>query len=187
MGSDRWLFGYGSVVWRPSFPFVESRPAIARDVARRLHQASEDHRGVPGAPGRVVTLVPLAGARCLGLAYRLASAHVDATIAHLDVREQGGYARTTLPITLDDGRDVEALSYVAEPGNTLDLGAASEDSIAAQVARARGPSGDNAEYVLRLADALRALRHPAIEARDVAIHDAHLFAIEARVRALTRA
>ncbi|MFI5298170.1 MAG: gamma-glutamylcyclotransferase [Polyangiales bacterium] len=184
---DCWLFGYGSVIWRPSFPFVESRPAIARDVARRHHQASEYHRGVPGAPGRVVTLVAHAGGRCLGLAYRIARDEVDATIAHLDVREQGGYARTTLAITLDDGRAVEALSYVAEPGNSLDLGSASVDAIVAQVARARGPSGANAEYVLRLAEALRALRHPAIDADEVARQDLHLFAIESRVRALTRA
>ena len=72
--SDRaplWLFGYGSLIWRPASPFVERRPASARGYARRFWQGSTDHRGVPEAPGRVVTLLPSAGDRCEGVAYRV--------------------------------------------------------------------------------------------------------------------
>ena len=66
-----WIFGYGSLVWRPSFPFAERRGAWIDGFARRFWQGSTDHRGVPGAPGRVVTLEHATGARCFGAAYRI--------------------------------------------------------------------------------------------------------------------
>jgi len=71
-----WIFGYGSLVWRPSFPHRERRPAILSGFARRFWQGSTDHRGVPGAPGRVVTLVAEAGAECWGMVYAVAGREV---------------------------------------------------------------------------------------------------------------
>lgn len=154
-----WIFGYGSLVWRPAFAFSERSPAYVEDFARRFWQGSTDHRGVPGAPGRVVTLVPEPGARCWGMAYRVEAEVAEEVLAALDHREKGGYARLDLEIGFGEpGRaPARGLVYVATPGNPNYLGPAPLADIAVQVARAHGPSGSNREYVLRLAAELAKL------------------------------
>lgn len=150
-----WLFGYGSLLWRPDFPYEERVHGYVVGFARRFWQGSTDHRGVPGAPGRVVTLVPEADARCWGTAYRVTADARDEVLRRLDTREQGGYERHVT--TVHGERSVEALVYIAGPENPEYLGPASLEVIAEQVRTSRGPSGDNLEYVVRLAEALSAM------------------------------
>ena len=64
-----WIFGYGSLIWRPDFDWIEAAPASIEGWERRFWQGSHDHRGVPDAPGRVVTLIPQANAYCDGMAH----------------------------------------------------------------------------------------------------------------------
>ncbi|RZA31933.1 MAG: gamma-glutamylcyclotransferase, partial [Lysobacteraceae bacterium] len=64
-----WLFGYGSLIWKADFPYIERRPASIGGWSRRFWQGSHDHRGTGSAPGRVVTLVAEDGATCHGMAY----------------------------------------------------------------------------------------------------------------------
>ncbi|MGH0035535.1 MAG: gamma-glutamylcyclotransferase [Myxococcota bacterium] len=171
-----WIFGYGSLVWRPAFAHRERRPAWIRGFARRFWQGSTDHRGVPGAPGRVVTLVRDRTARCGGVAYRIDPADALAVLAQLDHREKGGYERAE--VDLHFGRDgppagVSALVYIATESNPNYLGPAPLPSIAGQVKASVGPSGPNREYVLRLAQSLRSIGD----------RDDHVFALASLVGA----
>jgi len=150
-----WIFGYGSLVWRPSLDFVERREAFIEGWTRRFWQGSTDHRGVPGGPGRVVTLVPSKGERCWGIAYRIAHAHRDEVMALLDHREQGGYDRVEMQMQFRSEPSVAGLVYVATQDNPNYLGPAELADIATQVLGASGPSGSNVEYVTKLASALR--------------------------------
>lgn len=148
-----WIFGYGSLIFRPSFPYEERREAWLRDWSRRFWQRSTDHRGVPESPGRVVTLVPEPGARCWGMAYRLAPERVEEVLTHLDFREQGGYERHRVRLETREGLELESLVYMAGPANPHYLSSPLEE-IAAVVRSAHGPSGSNRDYLQRLAEAL---------------------------------
>ena len=171
--TDTWIFGYGSLIWRPDFAYAESRPASIAGWARRFWQGSTDHRGVPGAPGRVVTLVEEPGSTCHGRAYRLGEDDRDAVIARLDYREKGGYELRDVDILLGPRRAaVRGLVYIAVPGNPNWLGRADPEEIAMQVAAAAGPSGSNVEYVLRLADSIRAM----------GAEDPHVLAVAGRLK-----
>jgi cation transport regulator ChaC len=149
-----WLFGYGSLIWRPEVAYSARTPAILRGYQRRFWQRSTDHRGTAERPGRVVTLVPSAGSRVLGMAYRLVDP--EATLARVDVREQQGYTRLRLPIELTGGH-VAAVVYVADPTNPYFAGDEAIDHTAAVIATAHGPSGANLEYARALVAALAEL------------------------------
>jgi cation transport protein ChaC len=159
-----WLFGYGSLIFKADFPFIERRPASIAGWTRRFWQGSHDHRGTEAAPGRVVTLVPEEGAVCAGMAYLI----TPEVFAHLDHREKNGYLRLAIEIHFDDGGSEEGLVYIATEDNAAFLGEASEQDIARQIAASVGPSGRNRDYLTDLAEALRALGK----------HDEHVFAIE---------
>ena len=193
-GTSLWIFGYGSLVWRPAFPHLRAHPASIGGYARRFWQGSTDHRGLPGRPGRVVTLLPdghesldqdtlSRSARCWGTAYEVPSGDPEGVLAGLDHRERGGYDRVEVEIILVDlplpsgaqrarePRNVAGVVYIAGPENENYLGAASTRAIARQIAAASGPSGANPEYVFELSRSLRVM----------GAEDAHIFEVEAEV------
>ena len=155
---DTWVFGYGSLVWRPDFPSAEHVPAVLRGWKRRLWQGSPDHRGTPDLPGRVATLLADPAAHVHGVAYRLTPGTEAETLERLDVREVAGYALLRVPLTLADGRVLaEALVYVATIDNPWFLGPAPFAEMTSQIRAAVGASGPNHVYIERLASALAAL------------------------------
>ncbi|MEW5681048.1 MAG: gamma-glutamylcyclotransferase [Pseudomonadota bacterium] len=165
-----WLFGYGSLIYKTDFAYLDAKPACIYGWERRFWQGSHDHRGTPQAPGRVLTLIEAPGARCVGMAYQV----TPNTFEHLDHREKNGYLRVFTPLhwlaDSDNSRqgETEGIVYLATPDNAAYLGPASDSDIAAHIARSTGPSGPNNEYVFKLAQALRAMNE----------HDEHVFAIE---------
>jgi len=120
-----WVFGYGSLIWRPTMEFAVAHRAKAQHWARRFWQGSHDHRGTVDAPGRVLTLVPMADALCEGRVFGIASEHIERTLIDLDYREKNGYKRQNLVVHTEELGDVEALTYIAPENNVAWLGDAS--------------------------------------------------------------
>ena len=95
----------------------------------------------------------------VGVCYRVPAADAARVLDNLDFREKGGYTRAVVEVqSLDGSRAVQALVYTANSQNPLFLGSAAvADSVAlaARIAKAKGPSGPNTEYLFKIADYLR--------------------------------
>ena len=163
-GRPTWVFGYGSLIWKQDFPYLDARPGSITGWARRFWQGSHDHRGLEHDPGRVVTLIAAPGERCAGRAFLVEPDVFD----HLDHREKNGYERVAVDI--DFGSEVvRGVVYRAAENNPAYLGPAPPRDIAAQINRCAGPSGSNRDYLLHLSQALR----------EMGVEDPHVFELEA--------
>jgi len=163
-----WLFGYGSLIYRPGFSYLESRPAFIKGWERRFWQGSHDHRGTMAQPGRVATLIEKPNAICHGMAFLI----TPEVFSYLDHRERNGYLRFSTPLYFSDevqGTD-KALVYVATPDNGAFLGPASELEIARHIAHCHGASGPNKDYLLNLHAALNKLGTPDPHVESIARH-----------------
>jgi cation transport protein ChaC len=156
---DLWVFGYGSLIWRPGFEFAERVPAHILGMHRSLCIYSFDHRGTPERPGLVLGLD--FGGACRGIAYRVAAKQRAATLKYLRDREQttAVYRELFHGIALDGKpeRRVDALVYAVDRGHPQYAGRLTHDRQLQIVRQARGRSGNNRDYVLETAKALDAL------------------------------
>lgn len=159
MSGETWVFGYGSLIWRPGFAFAERQLAVLHDYRRSFCMASVRYRGTPEAPGLVLALDAEPGAQCTGVAYRIDAASGDATLAYLRERELISYAydEASLPVMLNDGREVDAVAYVVRRDHDQYRGGLSLEEQADVIARAIGPMGPNAEYLMNTVSGLAAL------------------------------
>lgn len=148
MTEDLWVFGYGSLMWRPGFPFVERQLATVRGYHRSLCVYSHVHRGTPEKPGLVLGLDR--GGSCKGIAFRVAGSEAPATIAYLRAREQvtSVYRELYLSARLQNGRAVVALSYAVDRSHEQYAGRLDREELERLVLQGNGASGANPEYVL---------------------------------------
>ncbi|KAI9866553.1 MAG: hypothetical protein M1813_001105 [Trichoglossum hirsutum] len=208
-----WLFGYGYVptslayfagnLRDPSMPnhytyhqptANERVPGYIEGYVRRFWQiqASEDHRGTPEAPGRVVTLIK----RCVwdkltdhytatddkvwGVAYRIVSSRVVEVQEYLDIREINGYSihyTTFYPAASWSHKgSIQTMVYIGTPDNPQFTGPQDPQELTERIWRSRGFSGENKEYLFRLAEGLEGL---SPESGDEYVRD-----LAARVRAI---
>ena len=166
-----WVFGYGSLVWKPGFEHGHLETGYIGGFARRFWQGNENHRGIPGKPGRVATLIEEQGELTYGVAMELKG---EEALDYLNNREMklGGYEQklTTFHPINSSKLSFPVLVYIANTNSTSWLGPAGPEKIAEQVLHSSGPSGHNVEYVMRLAMWVhQTLPH---------VRDKHLFDIE---------
>jgi len=154
-----WVFGYGSLVWNPGFETVERVIARLPGYRRSFCMRSIHHRGTPEDPGLVLALDRAPGAACSGLALRADPARADDVLAYLRERElvSAAYHEAWLELHLDDGRTVEAVTYVMDPDHEQYCGDLALEEQAQIIARAHGGRGPNAEYLINTEAHLREL------------------------------
>lgn len=154
---DFWVFGYGSLIWRPGFAHVETRRARLHGFRRSLCVYSWFHRGTPERPGLVLGLDR--GGSCIGLAFRVPGELRDEVLAYLRERElvTNVYLERTLAVRLDDGETVNAICYVVDREHEQYAGSLTTTDAVAVVKGAAGQSGINEDYVLSTLTHLEAL------------------------------
>ncbi len=173
-----WVFGYGSLVWNPGFAHASAQVARLDGFRRAFCMRSIHHRGTPQAPGLVLALDAAPGARCDGLAFEIPARIAPETLEYLRAREliSAAYLETVQPVTLQGGRQVEAVTYIIDRAHDQYCGALPLEEQARIIARAHGGRGPNAEYLVQTAEHLAAL----------GLRDAELDWLVTRVRALAR-
>ncbi len=165
-GQDFWIFGYGSLMWRPDFPYAESARARLHGYHRAFCISSTHHRGSATRPGLVLGLDR--GGACEGVAYRVPAPAAATVLAYLRKREliSGVYREAHVPVALHDSahRTVPALAYIVERCHPSYTGVQSLAEQAHLIRGARGVSGNNLDYLLSTVRHLSALgiREPAL-------------------------
>ena len=156
---DIWVFGYGSLMWRPGFCYRAAEPALLRGYHRAFCIRSVRYRGTPERPGLIVGLDR--GGSCRGRAYRVAAADARAALDYLNTRElvTGVYTRRVVPVNVRAGR-VEAYAYVADRGHAQYVGKLSPDRAADIILAGHGASGDNCDYLENIVAHLDGLGSP---------------------------
>ncbi len=165
---DLWVFGYGSVMWRPGFAYQERQPGRLHGYHRSLCVWSWVHRGTEDSPGLVLGLD--VGGSCNGILYRVEERDKAATADYLYRRElvTDGYEAMLRPVHLPDG-PVTALCFRANRRHPQYAGKLEHRHAADVVRRSAGVSGENPEYV---ASAVAQLQAMGIYDRALhAIHD----------------
>ena len=163
--SPLWVFGYGSLIWKPEFEFEAREPARIHGYHRRLCLRSVSYRGTHDCPGVVAGLDR--GGSCLGMAYRIAAADVPRVFRRLWQREMflGSYRPTWMRAHLLRRAPIQALAFVVRRDAFNYGGRLADDELVEILVRACGSKGSSLEYLQRTVVALHeaGLRDPHLE------------------------
>jgi cation transport protein ChaC len=179
-----WVFGYGSLMWRPGFDIAEARLARLAGYRRAFALVSVHYRGTPERPGLVLGLDWTPGHQCTGMALRIGAERADEVRHYLAERElvSRAYFEVSHQVTLlcagdgdspGAGETVEALCYIVDRTHPQYSGGLSLEQQADIICTAEGPTGTNRDYLFNTVEHLRQL----------GIEDPELFALEQIVRA----
>ena len=158
-----WVFGYGSLMWRPGFVPDAFEPARLDGFRRSLCIQSHHYRGTPDRPGVVLGLVESEGAACVGRAIGFDPTRATEIMRYLDERElvTNVYERREVPLYLIDARTVvQSWAYIARPDHEQFLGSLAEDELVELVCQGTGSAGTCQDYVV---NTLRHLNDIGIE------------------------
>ncbi len=145
---DLWVFGYGSLMWKPGFPHLEARPARLHGYHRSLCVRSWVYRGTPQTPGLVLGLDW--GGSCIGRAFRVAEADKPSAVDYLYQRElvTDVYVPKLTAARLDDGRVMTMLTFAVDRRHAQYAGRLGIVEAAEIVRHASGRNGPNVDYIM---------------------------------------
>jgi len=142
---DLWVFGYGSLIWRPDLPFSECRRATIHGWHRALRMWSHVNRGTAQCPGLVFALLP--GGSCRGLAFRVPAARVPDVFPQLWQREMPMPIYTPRWLNVNTtGGVVRALAFTLSRSHPAFTGALSDSDYQHIFRTARGIYGSTRDY-----------------------------------------
>lgn len=154
--TTHWVFGYGSLIWRPGFSFIRQAPALLNGAHRSLCIYSHRHRGTEAQPGLVFGLVR--GGSCRGMGFEVEDRLWPEVVDYLREREldKGVYRETLRPIHVGDDV-VDALTFLVDESHAQYAGRLEIAEQARLVRAGYGESGPNTEYVLETAKILKSM------------------------------
>jgi cation transport protein ChaC len=151
-----WVFGYGSLMWDPGFPYAAAHPALLVGYHRRFCLYSQRYRGTQERPGLVLGLDR--GGSCRGVVYAVPDESVAATRAYLWQRELDDYAYVPKLLTVrHKGGTVRAQAFVVDRRQPQYAGALDDATVAGLIAAGVGQRGRNRDYLENTLEHLRAL------------------------------
>jgi cation transport protein ChaC len=174
---DLWLFGYGSLIWRPEFGFVERHPARVHGWHRALKMWSRVNRGTVENPGLVFGL--LSGGSCRGMVFRVPAAEGLETLGRLWLREMptGVYDPKWLECRTPHSK-VMALAFTLSRHSPNFTGELSDERYRQIFSSATGRYGSSLEYAQQtLLELKRHSIHDAALARLVRLAESHMSAM----------
>ena len=160
----KWIFAYGSLLWRPGFEFKRVKKASVRGWERRLWHSSTDHRGTPELPGRVASIIPMEAGYCEGLVYEISDSKWDKAIKYLDEREKNGYERIVISVDVEGLGLVQSTTYMSKSEEGWVASNEKDEETIYFLLNAVGESGKNLDYLLTLGSTLD----------ELGIEDAHV-------------
>ncbi|KQP42368.1 calcium transporter ChaC [Methylobacterium sp. Leaf104] len=147
-----WVFGYGSLIWRPEFTYSERRVGTVHGYHRRFCLLQRRFRGSVDNPGLVLALD--AGGSCDGVAFRLTGDEAAETLLPVWRREMRGNGYIGRWVTVETAAgQIQALTFVVNPDSDRYTGPISDAAIADRIASGAGHLGPSAEYLFRTVSA----------------------------------
>lgn len=146
-GQDFFVFAYGSLMWRPDFPFAEIEPAVLHGYHRAFCITSTHYRGSVERPGLVLGLDR--GGKCVGRLYRIAAKDAAEVAEYLHQREliTGCYVPKRVTLRLPEARRQQGIAYVADRAHYQYAGKLTDETAARIIRNAVGVIGSNREYL----------------------------------------
>ncbi len=156
-----WVFGYGSLMWNPEFPYLQSIPAHLCGYHRRFCLSSNHHRGTEEAPGLVLGLDR--GGSCRGIAFEIDHYHLKEVLPVLWSREMHGtlsfYKAKSVPILARGNMQekISACTFIADRNHEYYFDNHCRDTAVEMIYNASGIRGSNLEYLQNTASSMREL------------------------------